>query len=112
MLGQSRWNECKNKPHYFEMFLKESQTGSYERNKALSLQKTPEKKSPCTHLGEENGRIECPSCSGTVKVKTFDCAVHGSCTLGKALDGAACCVGCADYREVQEVPFQGPGNHA
>ena len=60
-----------------------------------------EKKSqvePCTHIGEENGRIDCPSCCGTVKVKTFHCAVHGSCTLGKALDDVACCEGCADYQ--------------
>ena len=62
---------------------------------------------PCTHIGEENGRIECPSCSGTVKVKTFVCAVHESCTLGKALDDVACCAGCEDY---QEAPIQGPGD--
>ena len=66
----------------------------------------------CIHIGEENGRINCPTCRGSVKVKTFDCAVHERCTLGKALEDVACCAGCSDYRAVQEVPFQGPGNHA
>lgn len=87
-MHSARWNECKNVPHYFEMFLKEA--GTYKPATASASR-------PCIHRGEENGRIECPSCSGMVKVKTFDCVVHGSCTLGKRVDDVTCCVGCGDY---------------
>ncbi len=56
------------------------------------------RKGNCVHFGEQNGLIDCQSCQGTVKLKTFACAVHETCTLGKRLDGIACCAGCDDYR--------------
>lgn len=52
----------------------------------------------CVNLGKESGKvISCPSCKGSVRIKLFDCQIHGVCTLRKQLDGIACCVGCADY---------------
>ena len=61
-------------------------------------------KQPCIHFGEQNGLIDCSTCQGTVKLKTFACAVHETCTLGKRLDGIACCAGCDDY----EMQITGP----
>jgi hypothetical protein len=36
----------------------------------------------CKHLGLNTGQtIECSTCRGRVRLKVFDCAVKGSCTL-------------------------------
>jgi len=53
---------------------------------------------PCANLGDQLSTEQCDSCQGTVKIKTFACAVHGRCTLGKKLPEIACCQGCGDYR--------------
>jgi sugar lactone lactonase YvrE len=42
--------------------------------------------------------VECETCAGKVRLKVMACAVHGSCTTGKRVDGIACCGGCVDYR--------------
>ncbi len=53
---------------------------------------------PCRHLGGATGElVACPSCKGAVQLKTFACAVHGSCTPAKRAPGTACCVGCGQY---------------
>lgn len=53
---------------------------------------------PCRHLGEPTGElVECPTCSGSVRLKLRACAVFGKCTEGRAVDGVACCVGCPEY---------------
>jgi hypothetical protein len=53
---------------------------------------------PCLYRGEEIGLVPCPDCpSGKTRIKTFACSVHGSCTLGKKVEGTACCP-CPDYR--------------
>ena len=41
----------------------------------------------CTHKGSEIGREACSSCRGHVVIKVFECALHGSCTLHKQIDG-------------------------
>lgn len=66
----------------------------------------PKKKQPpgpCAHLGAEVRQQECDSCAGKTQIKVFACAVHGECTLGKKLDGLACCAGCKDYQP-KETP--------
>lgn len=55
---------------------------------------------PCTHIGDTLRTVDCPTCSGRVKVKVFACSVHGECTLGKSVDGVACCLGCKDHSEL------------
>jgi len=52
----------------------------------------------CKHLGDAVGTtVDCAGCTGTVKLKLYACAIHGECTLGKKLDGIACCAQCPDY---------------
>jgi len=51
----------------------------------------------CQHLGDSTGKQECTSCQGTVRIKLYACAIHGETTLGKKLDGIACCDQCPDY---------------
>jgi hypothetical protein len=54
--------------------------------------------SPCSHLGAETRQQPCDSCNGgKTRIKIFACAIHGECTIGKRLDGLACCSGCGDY---------------
>jgi hypothetical protein len=63
---------------------------------------------PCRHRGDPTGAtVECPTCAGNVRIKLMVCAVHGTCTLAKKVDGVACCVGCPDYQATASVP--GPG---
>lgn len=76
---------------------------------------------PCVYLGPTTGStIDCPTCAGKVSLKLYACAVHGSCTLGKAVGATACCADCHDYRPrpaelpaaasvVPAAPLQPPG---
>lgn len=41
--------------------------------------------------------VECASCGGSVKIKTFACSLYGECTLGKQIDGLKCCDVCGDF---------------
>ena len=60
--------------------------------------RVPAKRGPCVHRGEESRREECDTCRGRVKLKVFDCTLHGECTLEKPLVGVATCNDCADYQ--------------
>lgn len=51
--------------------------------------------------------MECPSCGGRVRLKTFACNVHKSCTTTKKADGVACCAGCKEYATSHGVPDAG-----
>lgn len=51
-------------------------------------------KMECVNLGEYTGETEhCQSCRGTVLVKVYACSVYGRCTMGKPVNGLACCNG-------------------
>ncbi len=51
----------------------------------------------CIHLQPETGeRRTCKACRGHVEIKLRGCAVHGSCSTYKKLDGVAFCGGCKD----------------
>lgn len=52
----------------------------------------------CRHRGKEIGFVGCPSCSGNVRLKVFECAKHGRCHkgAGKNVAGLRCCHGCPD----------------
>ena len=66
----------------------------------------PKKKQPpgpCLHLGDSTRQQECDTCAGKTRIKVFTCSIHGECTLGKKLDGLACCAGCKEY-EPKETP--------
>jgi len=56
---------------------------------------------PCRHLGESVRKEACRACRGHVQVKVFACALHGECTLGRMLQGTACCARCPDYSNDQ-----------
>jgi len=60
----------------------------------------PPPRAPCAHLGDAISTEVCDSCQGLVRIKTFACAIHGRCTLGKKLEGIACCGNgtCEDYQ--------------
>lgn len=60
----------------------------------------------CGRLGELMRSEECGDCTSKPKIKVFACALHGECTLGKPLDGLACCATCADYSDTSPPPKQ------
>lgn len=51
----------------------------------------------CRHRGSESRRVECPTCSGTVRIKVFACSLKGECTLGQPVDGIPCCATCEEF---------------
>ncbi len=56
-------------------------------------------KGPCVHLGPPTGEFrDCPTCSGNVRLKVMGCGVHTTTTVGRKVDGVACCVGCPDFK--------------
>lgn len=89
-----RWEECRSKPGYFEMFLQDIE-------RANKLTHEPRDPAACIHRGESTGTQECPTCSGTVKLKVFTCAIHGECTIQKRIEGVACCP-CDDYENTTQ----------
>jgi hypothetical protein len=57
---------------------------------------------PCIYQGQDTGEeITCPSCQGIVQLKVKQCSKHGECTVGKPVEGKACCMTCPD----KEVNF-------
>lgn len=58
-----------------------------------------QRKEACALRGEATGEtVTCPSCRGTVELKLFTCQPHGKCTVGKPVDGIACCLTCHEYK--------------
>ncbi len=52
----------------------------------------------CVHLGTATGNlVSCKSCKGNVQLKEYNCAVHGTCTLGSKSNIAGC-RGCDDKK--------------
>jgi hypothetical protein len=75
---------------------------------ALARAKHRPKRGPCEHRGDLLGYQECETCRGTTKIKLFACALHGQCTLGRKLEGIACCAPgqCGDY--LAKIPIADP----
>ena len=56
----------------------------------------------CEHFGAYTNKLEiCPSCRGKVKVKIFDCTIHGECTFTKHIPNIACCKSCKEFQCVE-----------
>lgn len=51
----------------------------------------------CVYRGKQIGFAHCPSCRGSVRLKVFECDVHGACTVGRSVPGIRCCSECDDY---------------
>jgi hypothetical protein len=61
----------------------------------------PPRPGACLYMGEFTGDVvECQTCSGSVKLKVFNCAVHGRCTVGRRVAGTQCCANCLDRKVV------------
>lgn len=59
----------------------------------------------CQHLGGPTGETkQCATCRGSVSIKLFSCAVHGTCSLGKPVPGVQTCDGCTDKVLVPAAP--------
>jgi hypothetical protein len=61
---------------------------------------------PCSHLGPEIRREECPTCSGKVQVKVFACGIFGETSLAKPLPGVQVCQGCPRYSSLAPRPAE------
>jgi hypothetical protein len=65
----------------------------------------------CKLLGEEVERVVCPTCSGKVELKVFNCPIHSRCTIGKLIPGAHLCADCNDYVDPLFDPDAGRVRH-
>jgi hypothetical protein len=74
--------------------------------------KPPAPRDACIHLGDKVGTHECETCQGSVKIKLYACALHGTCTLGKKLPEIACCAQCGDYTSSRRDPDPDDGRSA
>lgn len=86
-----------------EIFLKRKEA---EREGQSARVRTPIKVDPtfCLHRGKETGETkQCPSCSGTVHLKVFSCAVHQTCTISRRIEGVSCCVSCPDRKPKAQI---------
>ncbi len=69
------------------------------RRQPVAMPPSPPK-AACVNLGKPTGETQtCESCKGKVELKVYACSVHGTCTIGKKVDGVACCKDCGDYVE-------------
>lgn len=55
----------------------------------------------CVHLGGLLRTQQCPTCSGTVKVKVFACTIHGECELANKLKDVRRCGTCDDFQSAE-----------
>ncbi len=52
-------------------------------------------KDACRHRSEKpTGSQTCVSCRGSVELKIFNCAVHGTATIATRVEKRGCCEGC------------------
>ena len=82
-----------------------------DRNDHLLNRRTPHASSPitsCVHRGVEVRQQACATCQGAIQIKVFACDVLGECTIGKKLDGIACCKDGAKRCEKFEGPTPNP----
>jgi len=108
-MSEIRWNECHNKPHYFEVFLQESITGGAEINPD-ALRGIPEtdwsQPTACRHLGKElaTDRV-CKMCGSRGKLYTIRaCEKHKECSERKRDRKVENCLTCDDYDPAVKPP--------
>ena len=64
----------------------------------------------CPHLKDVARKQLCPSCRGHVELKVYSCALHGECTLQKAIPGTRCCASCDDRPLIAVANANGVGD--
>lgn len=74
------------------------------RYRKLWADKTAVPSSSCVHFGNPTGKtVRCLTCAGA-QLKTFECGIHGECTIAKQGVGVTgCCEGCPDKRTSSKV---------
>lgn len=53
---------------------------------------------PCVMLGGESGEVNCKTCNGNVRQKTYHCSKHGQCSPYARIDGKPWCQTCPDFQ--------------
>ena len=90
---------------YRDRWISDSRVAEKHRS-ALKAGASVAAKLPCVHRGEvirdDDGKavaacLPCKAKSGISPI-AFRCAVHGSCTTLKQVEGMACCQACGDYQ--------------
>lgn len=112
LMSKVRHEECRTKPHYFEMFLGETKkpclghTPAEPPNLKTGTSETDwNEPSRCRHLGEEFDERECQLCGlkGTM-YKVRKCAIHGECSERKRATSVQSCLACEEYAPREPPP--------
>jgi hypothetical protein len=82
---------CRTDERYFHLW--EVGQGPGQQSRAV-----PVASRPCAHRGEVVREEDCDSCHGRVRLKVFECSMHGACSLARPIESVACCEGCPDYK--------------
>jgi hypothetical protein len=58
----------------------------------------------CKFIGDATGAVvECETCTGSTRIKLYQCELHEQCSIGKKLPGVATCASCPDYKPQTET---------
>jgi hypothetical protein len=90
-----RFEMCRRSKGWFDLY--EVGRGPGQRDSAVGTSTLLE---ACRHRGETIRSETCPTCSGTVQLKVFSCALHQECTLPMKLDTVKSCATCEDYEVI------------
>lgn len=93
MMGNARHNECKNKPHYFEMFLGEVNKPCSGKGGRVP----PPNRGMCVHRGEVLRKQKGELCGCRDPQEVYACALHGECTTKRAMRRMSACNTCIDH---------------
>lgn len=92
------WKLCQTREDYRKLWDdRRASTGPTIQPRQVDVQ--------CRYLRAQAGERECHTCSGRVRVKTFGCALHGECSLGKQVDDVACCATCKQFTGEEPTPL-------
>lgn len=53
----------------------------------------------CTHRGDVTRLDGCESCGGNVRLKVYECQIHGECVIAAQPQGIKCCTDCGDFTQ-------------
>lgn len=102
-MSEVRHSECKNKPGYFQVFLKES--GKHDAQPPQPQLTWDWESGPCDNAGEVLRRVKCKPCSGRKTAEIRACRIHGECAWSHGIrkNGMSgplvkSCRNCEDYK--------------
>lgn len=84
---------CRRRPAWFDLWERGEGPGQTSPRPSTFTHRPA-----CVQRREVVRREACSTCAGRVELFVWSCAVHGECTVLKAVPGLACCATCGDFQ--------------